>query len=471
MVFSDPLFLFAFLPLLLTVYLASPIALRNSILLGASVGFYTIGERQYTVVMLGAILGNYLVALAIDWNAFNRRTLFLSVGIGANLLALVYFKYVNFLGAELNRVREFLGFAPAEFAPVHLPLGISFFVFQGMSYLIDVYRQEVTAERNLFRFALFKSLFPQLIAGPIVRYQDIARQLKARHAHLDDFGLGLQRFAVGLAKKVLLANPTGLVADQVFGLPAHELSGAVAWLGLFCYAAQIYFDFSGYSDMAIGLGRVFGFPFRENFNYPYTAVTITDFWRRWHLSLSTWFRDYLYIPLGGNRLGPWRTYVNLFIVFALCGLWHGASWNFLLWGAWHGALLCMERGFLAHWLGNRPVVVGHTYTLLAVLVGWVFFRADTLDQAFHYLKALVGLTHATDGQPFWFFVDAELIIALLLAVVGSTPRPRAFFLRTLANMPRTAAVTGSLVGASLMLVLCGAKVAAGAYSPFIYFRF
>jgi len=470
MVFSDPLFLFVFLPLLLTAYLSVPLAFRNPLLLVASLGFYAVGEGKYTAVMLASIAFNYCTARVLDGATSSRRKQMLAFGIACNLGALVFFKYTNFLVAEINGLLASFSHFRLALDPVHLPLGISFFAFQGMSYLIDVYRKEVPAERSLFRFALFKALFPQLIAGPIVRYPDVAAQLRNRHVSLNNLTRGSERFIIGLSKKVLLANPTGAVADQIFALPSTEVGSSIAWLGLACYAVQIYFDFSGYSDMAIGLGRVFGFEFRENFDYPYIARSVTEFWRRWHLSLSTWFRDYLYIPLGGNRLGPRRTYLNLFAVFALCGLWHGASWNFLIWGLWHGTLLAVERAFLSRKLEGKHVV-GHVYALAAVGVGWVFFRAETLGQSLAYLKALVGMNAATAGQPVGFYVTNELLLVLTAAAIGATPWPKRILTTFRESVPGWAALTSLLLGTSVLLLSCATKVAAGAYSPFIYFRF
>jgi alginate O-acetyltransferase complex protein AlgI len=471
MVFSDPLFLYLFLPVLLVVYFLAPRNLRNGILLLASLGFYAIGERKYTAVMLASITVNYVVGRMLDSGRFRDRRVVLGVGIAINIGALVFFKYTNFLLGEVNRALTSLGQAPIAFSHIHLPLGISFFVFQGMSYLIDVYRREIPAESSLFRFALFKALFPQLIAGPIVRYPDIAKQLNFREISYDNLARGSERFIVGLAKKVLLANPAGAAADQLFALPLEELSSPLAWLALFSYAVQIYFDFSGYSDMAIGLGRVFGFEFRENFNYPYISTTITEFWRRWHLSLSTWFRDYLYIPLGGNRGGPRRTYINLFIVFATCGLWHGASWNFLIWGFWHGFLLAVERAGLSRLLERMPRAVGHVYAMLAVLIGWVFFRVETLHDALGFMNALVSSDPTPNSQPVGFFLTPELMLTLSAAVIGSTPWPRKLLDGWCRRAPDWAAGSGLVLGAFALLLLCSLKVAAGAYSPFIYFRF
>jgi len=471
MVFSDPLFLFLFLPLLLAVYLVVRRPYRNGVLLAASLIFYASGEGWYAAVMLASVALNFAVGRALERTDPARRRPVLVLGITGNLLALVAFKYLGFLVVELNRLLHALGLGVVEVPHVHLPLGISFFAFQGMAYLVDVYRGEIAAEKSPFRFALFKAFFPQLIAGPIVRYGHVARQLENRDITPLGLGRGTERFVVGLSKKVLLANPAGAVADQIFGLPGAELSTATAWLGLICYAVQIYFDFSGYSDMAIGLGRIFGFELRENFEHPYAASSVTSFWRRWHISLSTWFRDYLYIPLGGNQRGSARTYANLFIVFALCGLWHGASWNFLVWGLWHGTLLTVERAFLGRRLALAPALVGHVYTLLAVIIGWIPFRTETLGEATHYLGALFSAQPIAAAQPFGFYVNSELLLVLAVAAVASSPWPNRLLERGLGRAPAWAGAAGVLTGACVLLLLCGMKVAAGAYSPFIYFRF
>jgi alginate O-acetyltransferase complex protein AlgI len=469
MVFGEPIFLFLFLPVLLAVYLAAPQGARNAVLLVASVAFYAYGEGKYSAVLLGSILLNYAFGRLVEATHPARGAL--AIGIAANLAGIFVFKYAGFATEELNRALAWAELGALPVYHLHLPLGISFFAFQGISYLVDVHRREVVAERSLFRFALFKAVFPQLIAGPIVRYVDVARQLHARHVTLEGVSRGSERFVIGLAKKLLLANPVGRIADDIFALPQFELSTPLAWLGLVAYSIQIYFDFSGYSDMAIGLGRIFGFEFRENFDYPYVARAVTEFWRRWHLSLSTWFRDYLYIPLGGNRLGVHRTYLNLFAVFALCGLWHGASWNFLLWGAWHGTHLALERAWLGTVLAKVPRVLTHLYTLLVVAFGWVLFRANSLPDAIDYLSALVGANSVTGGQPLLFFLDNEIALVLCAAAIGSTPWPRLTLERIIASVPVRIVVPGLLAGTATLLLLCGAKVASGAYSPFIYFRF
>src|SRR5260221_554523 len=336
---------------------------------------------------MGRVIGGTLEA-----HARRRR---LAVAIAGNLAALALFKYANFTVANVNTLAPVLAITPFALATIPLPLGISFFTFHAISYVVDVYKRNADAERNIPRFALYILLFPQLIAGPIIRWRDIAAQLPTREQRVADFAYGARRFVLGLGKKVLIANTLGRAADAIFGLPAGELSTPLAWLGLFCYTLQIYFDFSGYSDMAIGLMRMFGFRILENFNYPYVSRSIREFWRRWHISLSTWFRDSLYIPLGGNQRGERRAYANLVIVFLLCGLWHGASWPFVLWGGWHGAFLVAERAGLDRVL-RRIGGFTHVYALLAVMGGWVLFRCDTLTKAAQYYAALSGFA---DGDP------------------------------------------------------------------------
>ena len=355
MVFSEPAFLFWFLPLLLGAYFLCPRAGRNALLLAASLIFYAWGEGGFVLVMLASIGMNYAFGLLIERRVSTHKTCAaLWLGIIANLLLLAAYKYTGFVSSNLCGLLRWWGVDTADPLPVHLPIGISFFTFQAMSYLVDVHRRQVPAQRNPLHVALYISMFPQLIAGPIVRYRDIARQIVDRAVTRQGFASGIRRFAIGLGKKVIIANSLAWPADQIFTIPNHELTTAVAWWGVTCYTLQIYFDFSGYSDMAVGLGRMFGFEFMENFNYPYIARSMTDFWRRWHISLSTWFRDYLYIPLGGNRRGRARTLVNLALVFFLCGLWHGASWTFAIWGLYHGLFLILERRG-----GGNDVPIGH----------------------------------------------------------------------------------------------------------------
>jgi alginate O-acetyltransferase complex protein AlgI len=365
---------------------------------------------------------------------------------------------------------------PLDVATVNLPIGISFFTFQAMSYVIDVYRGEGKPQRNPINFALYIAMFPQLIAGPIVRYRDIAAQLIERRVTLEGFSEGVRRFVLGLGKKMLIANTVAQVSDQIFAVPTDQLTLGMAWLAVVCYTAQIYFDFSGYSDMAIGLGRMFGFRFLENFNYPYIARTITEFWRRWHISLSSWFRDYLYIPLGGGRVSAPKIYRNLVVVFLLCGLWHGASWSFVVWGLFHGAFLVIERIGLRVWLERRGVLLRHVYTLMVVMVGWVFFRAETLGSAVSFLAAMAGLgTGSGLEYHAGLYLDATVVTALAAALVGSMPWMPAlsawFEARTRPAWLEAGVALGSYAGLIVVLLGCSALMAAGTHNPFIYFRF
>jgi alginate O-acetyltransferase complex protein AlgI len=490
--FTEPTFLFLFLPVLLALYFAARRrehgAYGNWLLLVASVIFYAKGGGRFTWLMLASIGFNYGMAIAIDRArrqsaAAARR--WLAGAVAANLVVLGIFKYANFFADNVNTLFLAVGTRPIVVPRVLLPIGISFFTFHAISYVVDVYRRDATAQKSPVHAALYLLLFPQLIAGPIIRYRDIADQLARRIVTIDDFAYGVRRFVIGLGKKVLVANVVAGPADRIFALPAGELSTAHAWLGLVCYTFQIYFDFSGYSDMAIGLGRMFGFRFPENFRWPYVATSVQGFWRRWHLSLSTWFRDYLYIPLGGNRVSPGRQYWNLVTVFFLCGLWHGASWNFVIWGLWHGAFLVGERlhaqrsdprsirspqsairnpDGLASW-----PIWPHLYTMLVVMVGWVFFRAETLGGAVAFLRAMAGLTTAAP-TPFtvWFYLTPELWLALAAGAIGSTP----WLPAVAARMRRTAAAE-LVATAALMAVLFASvmQMAARTYNPFIYFRF
>jgi len=481
MVFSSTIFLFFFLPLTLLAYFVVGPRGRNLILLCASLFFYAWGETVYLLVMLFSIAANYLFGRLIDHarQRGRRGWLAFACAVATNLGLLGFFKYANFLVDNLNPVLPMLGLAPMDIGRVHLPIGISFFTFQALSYIIDLYRNETTVQKNLLNFALYKALFPQLIAGPIVRYRDVARQIEQRTVSLHDFASGVQRFIIGLGKKVLIANVMGRAADTIFATPAETLPATLAWIGAIAFMLQIYFDFSGYSDMAIGLGRMFGFHFLENFNYPYIARSIREFWRRWHISLSTWFRDYLYIPLGGNRHGAARTGANLLLVFLLCGLWHGASWTFLIWGAYHGFFLVLERVPAVRWLLDRlPAPLQHAYVLLVVLVGWVFFRADTFAHALAYLQAMVDFSRAPlFNSQLFLALNNEFSLTLAAAVIGSAPlfallqRWRAG--RPIVSAPavRRLAATAQVGSLGFVLVYSIAAVLGGAHNPFLYFRF
>ena len=476
MIFSSPVFLFLFLPVVLAVYFLLSGRLRNLWLLGTSLVFYAWGEPRFVLVMLASIGANYLLALGIAGSAGAvRRRAFLVLAVAANIGLLIVFKYADFLVGNLNAALEALRVAPLSLPGIALPIGISFFTFQALSYVIDVYRREVPVQRNPFDLGLYIALFPQLIAGPIVRYHDVARQIVERAVTRQGFAYGIERFVLGLGKKVLIANTLAVQADLIFAIPADQLTAPVAWLGLVCYTLQIYFDFSGYSDMAIGLGYMFGFRFLENFSHPYVAQSITEFWRRWHISLSTWFRDYLYIPLGGNRGSALRTYRNLVLVFFLCGLWHGASWSFVVWGLLHGLLLVVERMGLGRAMTRWPRALRHGWTLLFVMIAWVFFRADSLPHALGFLRAMLGASPATGVEhPFALFVDGPTLLALGAGIVGSMPVLAALRRRLMERSSPAVAVavgTGEIAALSLILLACSMMLAAGTYNPFIYFRF
>ncbi len=491
MLFTEPTFLFLFLPVLLALYFATLSRAHGSygnwLLLIASIAFYAKGGGAFTGLMLASIAFNYWMAIAIAKHKGARRLLAITVGV--NLVVLGIFKYANFFAENVNTLFLALNVGPLVVPRVLLPIGISFFTFHAISYVVDVYRGDATAQKSPVHAALYLLLFPQLIAGPIIRYRDIAGQLARRTVGIDDFAHGVRRFIVGLAKKVLVANIVAGPADKIFAMAPVQVSAGHAWLGIVCYTLQIYFDFSGYSDMAIGLGRMFGFRFPENFRWPYVAQTVQDFWRRWHMSLSTWFRDYLYVPLGGSRVSPARLYVNLVTVFFLCGLWHGASWNFVVWGLFHGAFLVVERLGVADRVMRLWRPLRHLYLMTVVMVGWVFFRAETLAGAFAFLKAMAGASPAapTPYAVTWYLTP-ELWLALTAGIIASAPvvsatkrwplaqafgpalgqldQPAASRTRyaTVWNLAATAAL-------GMLLVAAITQIAARTYNPFIYFRF
>jgi alginate O-acetyltransferase complex protein AlgI len=481
MLFTEPLFLFLFLPLLLAAYYVSPRRFRNPILIAASFIFYFAGEKLFSSVLLFSLVLNYIVARGLARTSETRaRRRVLGIGIALNLLLLGIFKYADFVLTNLNQVIATFGLHKLPAPPIHLPIGISFFTFMGISYLVDLYRRQIKAPASLTNFALYITLFPHLIAGPIVRYNDIAAEIVSRHITRPVFAEGVRRFTIGFGKKMLLANTLAFPADKIFALPAHQTTAGLAWLGVLCYALQIYYDFSGYTDMAIGLARMFGFHFPENFNYPYISASITEFWRRWHISLSTWFRDYLFFPLGVRR-PAWRIYLNLMIVFFLCGLWHGASWNFVIWGLFHGAFLVFERMGLLKLLARTPSPLRHAYALLVIIVGWVFFRAETLPRAVDYLRAMIGMNHATAFYEPSFFLNGATVLALLFGLAGCLPLAPTFSKWSerielkLAGLPQSFFAAGirSLHAASVAIIFAASATqsAAGTYSPFIYFRF
>ncbi|MAJ60609.1 MAG: membrane-bound O-acyltransferase family protein [bacterium TMED88] len=476
MLFSSTLFLFAFLPVILTAsFLIRGTKKQNALLLGASLIFYAWGEQLYVSVLLASILANYLFGLWIA-NRQSRQNdrIALSIAVSANLVLLGIFKYANFTINNLDDLLEPLGFGGLSLAPIHLPIGISFFTFQAITYVVDIHRREAEVQRAPSRVALYIALFPQLIAGPIVRYRQIAEQLGERKARLEDVAEGLRRFVIGLSKKVLIANTLAVPVDQIFDIPIDQLETSVAWLGLTCFAFQIYFDFSGYSDMAIGLGRCFGFTFPENFNWPYTSRSLREFWRRWHMTLSAFFRDYVYIPLGGNRLGSSRTAFNLFAVFLLCGLWHGAAWTFVIWGLVHGFFLALERTAFGKWLDRFPAPVQQAYTLLVVLGAWIFFRADNVEQALQYAGILSGWTHSAVGPwPLVTILDAKVLAVLGFAAVSIWPFSPRIASRLTERLESSSMGLEAvrLIAVCSLGLLCAMSLAAGTHNPFIYFRF
>ncbi len=479
MVFSSVIFLFYFLPLFLSCYFLLPSA-RNVVFVLFSLAFYVLGEGTYVLLLLASTGFNYQFALRIEREAVERARgsrRWITLAIGANLGVLGLFKYGNFLLAQAAPLLQFFNVPPAPPLPLHLPLGISFFTFHAISYLVDVYRGDARAERNLGTLALYILMFPQLIAGPIIRFKTIVGELHDRQSSIADVGAGIRLFAIGLAQKTLIADTLAKPADQIFSLPAHMLDWGTAWLGAMCYGLQLYFDFCGYSLMAIGLARMLGLHFPRNFNYPYISRSITEFWRRWHMTLSAWFRDYVYIPLGGNRRGAMATYRNLLVVFALCGLWHGAAWTFLIWGLYHGFFLILERVALARLLARVWAPLAHAYALLVILVGWVIFRAPDFPAALAYLRAMAGLG-ASFGAPFgaMWFLTPYVELALLAGIAGSLP-----IVPWIGAGVRLAASSARPVGYSLavaetalpfgLLLLSAIALAIGSYSPFLYFRF
>jgi alginate O-acetyltransferase complex protein AlgI len=472
MVFSSIVFLFYFLPLFIIAFYLS--GKNKYVTLAFSLIFYAWGEPVYILLLIFSIALNYVLGLALDARQDEKaRRNALLLGVAVNLGLLVVFKYTGFLLGNLAAILGKPADQWARFAPA-LPLGISFYTFHVLSYLIDVYRRDVPAERSFRDLALYISMFPQLVAGPIVRYKFIATELHQPVFTAQRFAAGIRVFVIGLGQKVLIANTLAASADAIFALPRDQLSTLLAWSGISFYTLQIYFDFGGYSLMAIGLALMIGFTFPVNFNYPYIAQSITDFWRRWHISLSSWFRDYLYIPLGGNRGSALETYRNLFIVFLLCGFWHGASWNFVIWGLLHGLLLVVERAGWGARLARLPLVLRSGYTLFFVMIAWVFFRADTLPHALGYLGAMFGLGQATGHVPaLSLYFGADVLLALAAAFLAVGPWGQALADRLSAGLRAVWPVVDMFRVATLagILGLVTLSLAGGAYNPFIYFRF
>ena len=468
MLFSSIVFLFTFLPAVMLLYYLLPVRFRNVILLLASLVFYAWGEPVYLFLMLLSILFNYFSGLDIARNLQDKRAAKRSLvfNLIINLAVLGFFKYEGFVLDTLN------GILPVHISyhALPLPIGISFYTFQILSYIIDVYRGNVKVQTNLPNFALYVTMFPQLIAGPIVQYADVDEQLASREVSWTKFGEGSMYFIRGLAKKVLLANTSGMIFTEVSGLAKGNIAVVTAWLGAFAYMFQIYFDFSGYSDMAIGLGKMFGFEFNMNFNYPYVSKSITEFWRRWHISLSSWFRDYVYIPLGGNRVSKIKHIRNLLIVWFLTGLWHGAAWNFVAWGLYYGVILIIEKYLLSPVLDRLPDVVRHIYSIVLVVIGWVLFFSSSFGQAADYIRVMFGAgVHGFADRESMYLLTSNLILWLIL-IFGSTPLVHFRYEHMLRSKKWNTTIINSVVYAALFIV-CIAYLVTETYNPFLYFRF
>ncbi|MDU1567711.1 MAG: MBOAT family O-acyltransferase [Clostridium sp.] len=467
MLFSSSVFIFIFLPLVLFLYYISGKKIRNYILLLASLIFYAWGGVNYLKILMVSILINYIFGLLIDKTVdrSHLRKFILILGIILNLALLFYYKYYDFFIENINNILNM----NLELKRIVLPIGISFFTFQGMSYIIDIYRNDGKVNKNIFSVALYISFFPQLVAGPIIKYKTIDEQIRVRKESIDYFSYGINRFVIGLGKKIIISDMLGTISDNIFLLAnSSGIDMITAWIGAICYTLQIYFDFSGYSDMAIGLGHLFGFKFPENFNYPYISRSITEFWRRWHISLSTWFKEYLYIPLGGNRRG--NVYFNLFVVFLVTGLWHGASWNFVIWGLWHGMFMIIERVIRnENWYKKIPSFIKIFITLFIVIIGWVLFKATTLEEGLKYLSIMFGLSNFSNITfEYTYFISRKFIVLIIIGIIASTP-----IFKNIFNRYRDIKVF-ELIKTILIILLFIISIifmVNSTYSPFIYFQF
>ena len=488
MIFSSITFLVFFLPLVLVGYLILKGPFRLLYLLLSSLFFYYFGEQHLIWIMVVSILADYTIGLFISdgfrkkpehlivgGNRSLKQKMWLGLSIAINLGLLVYFKYFNFFVDNLIEVQNAFGWHSTSLegvARVALPLGISFYTFQSMSYTIDIYRGKVKANRNLLQFATYVTMFPQLVAGPIIRYSEMESQITRPIISIGNFGIGVERFVAGLAKKVLIADALAPVADAIFSLPPGEASIGVAWLGVIAFTLQIYFDFSGYSCMAIGLGRMLGFEFKENFNYPYIAQSLAEYWERWHISLTTWFRDYVYIPLGGSRVSMVRTYVNILIVFFISGLWHGTQWSNISWGIFHGVILVIERRWLSKYLVNWPKILRHLYLLFIILMSFVFFRSDSLSSSISMFATMFG-GYTTNTHIAIEFFSLPLLVTFGLAILFSMPI-LPFLIQKSMQMKGNGRLLFNFVYLLLLMgvfVFCISNLLSSSYSPFIYFRF
>ena len=473
MVFSSIFFLFTFLPLSLLIYWMSPAKIKNFTLLAVSLFFYAWGEPVYVLLMIASILTNFVFGIFIESQLIKekravRRALFISAVV-FNILILGFFKYYGFLAENINALFN----ADIAYSELPLPIGISFYTFQVLSYVIDVYLGKVRLQRNPVSFALYVTMFPQLIAGPIVRYSDIESQLEQRNVSASKFGEGAQRFIQGLGKKVLIANSMGALWDITQAMDMTGISVFSAWLGIIAYTFQIYFDFSGYSDMAIGLGKMFGFEFMENFDHPYISRSVTEFWRRWHISLGTWFREYVYIPLGGNRCSRIRQIRNIMAVWMLTGLWHGASWNFVVWGIYYGCLLLIEKMFLKKLIDDAPAIISHVYCMLAVIIGWVLFASRDIESAAAYLGVMSGASgNVLVDNAFIYYLKSNAVM-LVISLLFSTGIFREIFEpEEISDKIRTrVSHSAAVILHAFILFMSTAYLVTETYNPFLYFRF
>lgn len=473
MVFSSLPFLFGFLPIVILLYFIAPKGLRNFILFISSLVFYAWGEPIYVVIMLFSTVVDFTHGFLVDYFIKKDRKNYAKLAVGSsmaiNIFLLGFFKYSDFLITNINTLTG----SSIELLNLALPIGISFYTFQTMSYTIDVYRGQAKVQRNIISFGAYVALFPQLIAGPIVQYKTIAEQLVSRQENVDDFASGVTRFITGIGKKVLIANNIGYLWNQVSLMDFSTLPALTAWMGMIAFALQIYFDFSAYSDMAIGLGRIFGFHFHENFDHPYMSRSITEFWRRWHISLGTWFREYVYIPLGGNRGSLFKQIRNIAIVWFLTGFWHGASWNFILWGVYFGVLLTFEKVFLLKKLQNAPKFVGHLYTLLIVIFSWVFFSIEGFGNVKEYFEAMLGLNGAGLIDSTSIYLLTTNLALFVVCFLGATSYPIDFVKKAMINLEQNSAKSIILKNGFLVAVflLSVAYLVDSSFNPFLYFRF
>ncbi len=467
MVFSSLAFIFVFLPILLLVYCISPYKYKNIILLTFSIIFYTLGEPRYILLIIISMLINYILSILIYNNKENKdkKNLLLFTTILLNIAVMIFFKYYSFIIDNFNIIFN----SNLKVIEIPLPLGISFYTFQLISYIVDVYKGKLTPQKNLVKFSLYLLMFPQLVAGPIVKYSDIEKQIDYRKINIIKFGQGVERFISGLAKKVIIANNLGLIWDEIKLVNIESLSLFSAWIGIIAFTLQIYFDFSGYSDMAIGLGKMFGFDFLENFNYPYISKSITEFWRRWHISLGSWFKEYLYIPLGGNKRGKLIQFRNIIIVWLTTGLWHGASWNFIIWGLYFGFILYFEKVFLKKILGKLPKVICNLYTMIIVIIGWVFFDSNNLSSAVDYIKVMFGFGNVNYDNLGKYLFSTNILL-ILISIIISTNILKKLIEQIKKNYKANDLILTVSIK-TMIFIISITYLVSETYNPFLYFRF